>query len=549
MDAAGLVARSHLGAIAVLIFLCLACYLPGIASIAPIDRDEARFIQATKQMLESGDFINIRMHDEPRYKKPVGIYWLQAATVLLVGQDAGAPVATYRLVSVAGATMATLLVYWLVLPMFGRAAAVVGAAAFAMSFLVTMEAHIARTDAVLVATVVLAQGALARIYLWTGSGRPPLVLALMFWIAVGVGILIKGPIIVMVSGLTVAALVAVDRQVGWLRGLRPAIGVPLLLAIVLPWFVAILAIGGFDFLQASLVTDFLGKVATGQEGHGAPPGVHFVAFWVLFWPAVPLAVVAAPWVWRNRQSPAVRFCLAWIVPSWIVLEAVATKLPHYPLPLYPAIAALSGGAAAAAEPLRRWGHWATAWAAVVGIGLPLAAIAGLALIEGRVSIVGATVAVGVAGLAAMALRQARRGSALAATALVMAAALLIYPLIYGAVLPQIDAIRVAPRLAAASARATSCLHPAVVAAGYMEPSLIFAVGTDITLADGERSADFLKGGDCRVALIESRQDQIFNDEAVSLGLSVERVETVDGINLGRIERVSVAVYRVKSGGS
>ena len=68
-------------AIACLIVLSLIAFLPGFAQIPPIDRDEARFAQATKQMIESGDFVDIRFQNEVRYKKPVGIYWLQAAAV------------------------------------------------------------------------------------------------------------------------------------------------------------------------------------------------------------------------------------------------------------------------------------------------------------------------------------------------------------------------------------------------------------------------------------------------------------------------------------
>ena len=59
----------------------LLAFLPGFFQIPPIDRDEARFAQATKQMLETGDYVDIRFQDEVRYKKPVGIYWLQAGVV------------------------------------------------------------------------------------------------------------------------------------------------------------------------------------------------------------------------------------------------------------------------------------------------------------------------------------------------------------------------------------------------------------------------------------------------------------------------------------
>ena len=87
----------------------------------------------------------------------------------------------------------------------------------------------------------------------------------------------------------------------------------------------------------------LGKVTSGQEAHGAPPGFYFVLFWVTFWPGSVLAGLAAPAVWQSRREPGAQFLLAWLVPSWLVFEAVMTKLPHYVLPLYPAIAILIAG--------------------------------------------------------------------------------------------------------------------------------------------------------------------------------------------------------------
>ena len=122
--------------------------------------------------------------------------------------------------------------------------------------------------------------------------------------------------------------------------LRPLVGVLWVLILVLPWFVAIMARAGDSFLQESVGQDLLAKVFQGQETHGAPPGYYLLLFWLTFWPAAPLAAIVAPSVWRERREPATRFLLAWIVPSWIVFELVITKLPHYVLPLYPAIAIL-----------------------------------------------------------------------------------------------------------------------------------------------------------------------------------------------------------------
>ena len=141
--------------------------------------------------------------------------------------------------------------------------------------ILTAEAHLAKTDAVLAATVVLTMGSLARVYLWAGPDRPPLGWSLTFWIGLGLGILVKGPIAPMVALLTIVSLVAIDRRAKWLMGLRPLIGVPLCLAIVLPWFVAILSVAGAAFLKQSVGTDLLGKVATGQESPRGAAGHPF----------------------------------------------------------------------------------------------------------------------------------------------------------------------------------------------------------------------------------------------------------------------------------
>ena len=113
--------------------------------------------------------------------------------------------------------------------------------------------------------------------------------------------------------------------------------------LVLPWFAAIVAKSGDSFFVQALGHDMLEKVTSGQEAHGAPPGLYLLLFWVTFWPGSILAGLAAPTIWMARREPGARFLLAWLIPSWIVFEVVVTKLPHYVLPLYPAIAILIAG--------------------------------------------------------------------------------------------------------------------------------------------------------------------------------------------------------------
>ena len=164
----------------------------------------------------------------------------------------------------------------------------------------------------------------------------------------------------MFVGLTILALAILDRSAAWLWRLRPVWGLMWTLVLVLPWFVAIFWRAGEAFFANSLGGDMLSKLGA-QESHGAPPGLYLLLFWVTFWPGAALAGMAAPAVWRARREPGAQYLLAWLVPSWIVFELVLTKLPHYVLPLYPAIAILTAGALERRVLSRSWLMRGAAW--------------------------------------------------------------------------------------------------------------------------------------------------------------------------------------------
>src|SRR4030088_1975182 len=371
---------SHVRAIAFLTLCGLLLFLPGFFNIPPIDRDEARFAQATKQMVESGDFVDIRFQDDVRYKKPVGVYWLQAAAVETASK-LGLPRAQlriwlYRVPSLIGAIGAVLLTYWTALAFVTRRGAAVAALMMCSCVLLGGEARLAKTDAMLPLTLVGGAGALARVYLsgargalarvyrWCprveGPGLPPWSWPAIFWTALAGGILLKGPLILMFVALTIGTLAILDRSATWLWRLRPVWGLMWMLVLVLPWFVAIFWRAGDAFFADSIGGDMLSKLAA-QESHGAPPGLYLLLFWVTFWPGAPLAGMAAPAVWRARREPGAQYLLAWLVPSWIVFELVLTKLPHYVLPLYPAVRLLTVGALERRVLSRSWLMRGSAW--------------------------------------------------------------------------------------------------------------------------------------------------------------------------------------------
>src|SRR6202166_3144187 len=380
---------SNRRAVFMLVIASLVAFLPGVFQIPPIDRDEPHFAQKAKQMIETGDYVDTRFQGEAHYTKPVGMYWLQAATVKTAEAfgvpDARLTIWLYRLPSLFGAVGAVWAPYWCALAFVDRRGATLAALMMVGSVLLGAEARLARADAMLLFTVVTAMSVLSRAYLFSRDdkiARPGWALLTVFWTALAAGILIKGLVIVMIVGLTGATLSIIDRSIRWLQALRPLYGVVWLVVLVLPWFIAIYARAGNAFLANSVVHDTLGKIANSQESHGAPPGYYVVMFFATFFPACILAGLAAPAVWAKRREAPVRFLLAWLVPSWLVFELSVTKLPHYVMPLYPPIPLLTPGAGEAKLlSRRRWLKSQVIWWFLAPVLLSITAVAGAIAID------------------------------------------------------------------------------------------------------------------------------------------------------------------------
>lgn len=340
---------------ALFLLLMLGVYLAGNGRTQLFDRDEPRYAQCSRQMLQSGDWVVPRLYDELRTKKPPGIYWCQATAMTVLGDNAFAA----RLPSAVAAVLAALLIgAWAGRELSPRHT-IWTAFVLASSLLMLWSGKNCLTDAVLMLCIT---GGLACIYfLWQGRGGWPPVIGLA--VAIGCGGLVKGPFILGVLASVCIALGLLgwldrwlqrrrerteppppdlDRASAFAAAFKALVALLIVIAIVGPW-IYLVHVRAPQFLGAAKA-DAMNHLENGTEGHSGPPGYHLALVWVTFLPWSLLLPLAVGLGVKNRRTPAIRFALAAVLGTWVFVEILQTKLPHYFLPAFPWLAVLTADA-------------------------------------------------------------------------------------------------------------------------------------------------------------------------------------------------------------
>ncbi len=539
--------KKHLGPAAYLFLflLCLGFFVPGLASLPPTDRDESSFAQASKQMIETGNYVDIRLQSAPRYKKPIGIYWLQATSVKLFDPGHLNEIWAYRLPSFAGATLAVLLTAALGTLLFGPMTGLLAAIMMAGCVVLNTEARLAKTDAVLLATIMAAQYALARTYLkqTKSIGMP-----VLFWTALAAGILIKGPIILLVVLPTIAWLRVTDKNLKWFAVLRPWMGIPYTVILILPWLAAIGIASHGQFYQQSAGHDMFGKVLSGEFRGVMPPGLHLLVFPAVFFPFSLFALLAIPDAWKYRHEAPVRFCLGWIIPAWILFELSLTKLPHYVLPMYPAIAMLAaramlGGFKGLSAPGWRWlpPVALSAWL-LAGTGIAFAPLVGWHVLNGNWNgwlIAASAILLITQGVAVFFLFQQNARGILVLTA----GSMLFFACVFGITLPGLQHIWLSQEVYNLAVASNPCRDVQITSASYDEPSLVFLAGTRTRFVpSGAMASLSLWVNPCNLVLTDPDHDKDFLRAFRKGRFTPTMLGTVKGYNAGRGNTTVLTLY-------
>jgi 4-amino-4-deoxy-L-arabinose transferase-like glycosyltransferase len=456
------------------------------------DRDEPRFAEATVEMLSSGQYLYPTFNDHLRPDKPILIYWLMALPMRLLGPVALAA----RFWAPVGLALAALLTWGIGRRLLSPRAGLWAMGILATTPLTVMEGLAATTDAVLLAAITGAMAAFAAALARGPRSRHLVMLA----VAVGLAQLAKGPV-----GLAVPAL-AMLGALSWLvwrervaRGIAPfsflvVLACVLGTALFLLWAIPANEATFGEFARQGLGHHVVERSLSPLEGHGggrlASLPYYLIVMlagfapWTLYLPGAASAVLGG-----RVGGPRLRALLAgWTVPVLLMFTLVATKLPHYILPVWPALALAVGGTLVAAGEGRldardrRWlrrGAWLFAPVALLETAGLLAAAWKPPVAELRapcLTLAAVVLATAAATLRRHLSRETGSGDTVPRGArLLLGGTALSLALAAGWALPVFDRMKPVPPVAAAIRAQTPADAP-LATFEFDEPSLVFYAG-------------------------------------------------------------------------
>jgi len=327
----------HLGLVIFLAVLALS--IPQAALLPLLDRDEPRFAEASREMVQSGNYVVPMFNHAPRYAKPPLIYWCQTVSYRVFGENAFAA----RLPSlVATAATALLLVTWGM--RLGSAQVGVGAGLlYAFCLQTVQQGRVATADALLIFFMTLTAFTGWKVLQPQVPGRVPRICFVVFALGIAGGFLAKGPeallpfLVLMWCARNVGREVIVGLIISLLAGL----------ALVLLWAIPAYIETNGDYWREGLKEGLRDRAVSSMQGHGGSGigsylvglPLYVVLFWLSALPWSPLLVLHrrklfAAWKWDVTDS----YLLLNAALIFVVFTLMVTKLPHYTLPAFPFLA-------------------------------------------------------------------------------------------------------------------------------------------------------------------------------------------------------------------
>ena len=529
---------------AFLIVLCITgIYLFSTTRSSLWDRDEPRFTRAVVEMLESGSYLVPTFNGEVWPDKPPLLYWIMSVPIRLLGPTEFA----CRFFGVIGSGLACVLTFFIGRRLLGKEAGLWAMVILASNLLMLFVGSAATSDAVLLPFNV---AAIAIFALSIGS-KMRLSHAVAIGCILGLAMLTKGPIGLMPLP-AIAAILWFDRKTRtnfWRDGLLMGVSLIIGFLIFAAWAIPANISTDGEFLRVFVGRHIINRALRPMENHGGNfllylpyyLPVIIVGFfpWTLHLPGAISAVSGGRIGGKNGRI----LLLSWIVPAFIIMSLAATKLPHYILFIWPAIALAVAGLITAQQDsltvrdkiwLRR-GTWFFG-----SIAIPM----GLGLVIGPWFLrmpglywSGTTAGVILLVMAVLAIRYQESNRPQFSTKVLLVCMLVFeIPVLFG-ILPAIEKIKISPEIAAAVNAGTDKDVP-VAAYKYREPTLNFYIGRKIeSLGTQEEVAAWAKRPGPGVLIIpQSKLDEVQQNYG---DLGLDKIASKNGYNYSKGKTLEV----------
>jgi 4-amino-4-deoxy-L-arabinose transferase-like glycosyltransferase len=349
---------------AILFFGCVLFHILGTWTLPLVDRDEPRFAEASREMMERGNYIVPYFNNQLRLDKPPLTYWAQVASYQIFGENDFAA----RFPSAIAAALTAILLFVWGRGMEGEKLGWWAAIIFTLSLQTFVHAKAAVADMWLVLFVTIAHWAGYELLKRPTPNSEELdqtsnikgqtsILWWIFYLSLALGFLAKGPI-AWTPLLTVAVVIMYTRYWQLAARMKFVRGILLVLVVVALWGIPALIQTHGEFLSVGIGRHVIGRSFATMEGHGASSlgmyalllPFYFVTVFVSFFPWS----IKLPWLirklWRGRTTgindPGYRaslidsYLLTGIAIIFVIFTLVSTKLPHYTLPAFPLLALL-----------------------------------------------------------------------------------------------------------------------------------------------------------------------------------------------------------------
>lgn len=285
---------------------------------ALFDLDEGAFSAATWEMLQRGDFITTFLNGEPRFDKPILIYWLQAASVSIFGLHEW----SLRLPSALAASAWVISTYYFAKPRLSQRSAMLATVMVATSAMIVVIGRAATADSMLNLLIALS---LFDIWRYWENPRRSMLLRVFAWL--GLGFLCKGPIAVAIPFIISGFLYLSQRQGQiWLRTIFNPYGIALFFAITLPWYLLEYQAQGQAFIDGFFLKHNVSRFTDTMESHGGHVWYYLVALPFIIMPFGGLLAQLAKNMGRDVIDHFLWFWFGFVL---LFFSFSSTQLPHY----------------------------------------------------------------------------------------------------------------------------------------------------------------------------------------------------------------------------